>query len=96
MPHDIFAPVDPPEGQRELTVGHLRKALEGLPDDMQVGPTWTEIPPDEWPGIRLDAFGIETSGTDPTDRRFCFGISAGALDDREFWGEKDDEDTQSD
>ncbi len=71
--------------QLKLSVGHLRAALEGLPDDMMVGPEYVTHVPDEWPIIVLQSFGVDT--TSEGHRRFCFGIEPIALEDAEAMAE---------
>lgn len=69
----------------KLSVGHLRAALEGLPDDMMVGPEYVTHVPDEWPVIVLQSFGVDTNADG--HRRFCFGIEPIALEDAEAMAE---------
>lgn len=74
----------------KLSVGHLRAALEGLPDDMMIGPEYVTHVPDAWPSIALRSFGVETG--EDGHRRFCFGIEPIALDDEDAWAEIEKED----
>jgi hypothetical protein len=44
----------------KLTVGHLRRVIEGLPDDTIIRPDWQDGPPqDHEPGVELFGFEAE-------------------------------------
>lgn len=85
----VTAWVKPKLGQKNLTLGHLRQAIAGLPDDTPVAPAWTEVPSDDEPAVSLEEFGIQTFDN---GRQFVFGVRLQPLDDPEFWGDGEDKD----
>ena len=76
-----YKPINNPPYLLKLSVGHLRKALEGLPDEMLVGPEYIGHVPDEWPWLSLNSFGLDTDSEG--HQRFCFGVEPFALEDAE-------------
>ncbi len=59
---------------KPLTVGDIRKAIEGLPDDARVFPVWTPgcEPSDSSPGVTID--GFETTEHAATSGVACLAV----------------------
>lgn len=82
---DTEQPDDP------LTVGRLRAALAGLPDDAPVFPDWAHGPPgDADPAVEVTGFVVKR---DPLDGRdgLCVLVDLHYLDEFEDEEEEDDE-----
>lgn len=50
------------EERAALTVGALRKLLEGMPDDAPIFPTWANddaMPSDHEPGVEIHGFSVD-------------------------------------
>lgn len=70
-----------------LTVGKVRKAIEGLPDDTLVMPEWFDIPGDDQPCVRLHYFRAGREGLE-------VGVSLVPLYDEDEDYEEDEEDQE--
>lgn len=58
--------------QNDLTVGTIRKAISGLPDDAPVNPVWNSGPPgDADPAVEVCGFH---AGTDPDTGTPCLDV----------------------